>query len=174
VLTVERAKDHRAPDKILQPPAEAEIPSAAELIMRSKEIAKLSTLVDESYQAYTRRPRQRYVTASTQEFRFAAYLEAWRMKVERIGNLNYPEEAKRSNISGSLTLDVAINPDGTIHSVDLRRSSGYKVLDDAAVRIVQLAAPYAPLPPDIRKDTDILHITRTWQFLNDHRLETAQ
>jgi len=94
-------------------------------------------------------------------------MEAWRSKVERIGNLNYPDEARKRKLSGSLILDVALNPDGSVNDVVVRRSSGQKILDDAAIRIVHLAAPFAPFPADIRKDTDILHITRTWQFLNN-------
>ena len=93
-------------------------------------------------------------------------MEAWRAKVERVGNLNYPEEARRRNISGQLVLDVALNPDGKINQITIRRSSGYKVLDDAAIRIVELAAPYSPFPEAIRAETDVLHITRTWQFLD--------
>jgi protein TonB len=91
-------------------------------------------------------------------------LDAWRAKVERIGNLNYPEEAKRRGIQGNLVLDVSVRADGTLGSMAVRRSSGHKLLDDAALRIVELAAPFAPFPPDIRTDTDELHITRTWKF----------
>jgi len=90
--------------------------------------------------------------------------------VERIGNLNYPDEAKRKQLSGNLLLDVAINPDGTLNSVNVVRSSGHKVLDDGAIRIVKLAAPFAPFPDDIRRTTDILHIIRTWQFQSDNSL----
>ncbi|RMD79071.1 MAG: energy transducer TonB, partial [Gammaproteobacteria bacterium] len=146
-------------------------PSAAELIRRSRELARLSAELDASIRAYARRPRQRYLSASTRSLRDAAYLEAWRRKIERIGNLNYPEEAKRRGLSGSLVLDVALNPDGSVRSVEILRSSGYKVLDDAAVRIVHLAAPFAPFPPAMRQDTDVLHIVRTWQFLQGDRLE---
>ncbi len=96
-------------------------------------------------------------------------MEAWRQKVERIGNLNYPDEARRRKLSGNLLLDVALNPDGSINEITLRRSSGERALDDAAVRIVKLAAPYAKFPDDIRKDVDILHIERTWQFLSGNR-----
>jgi protein TonB len=124
-------------------------------------------------QAYTRRPRQRYISARSQSFRDAAYLEAWRDKIERIGNLNYPEEAKRQSLSGSLILDVALNADGTVNTIELRHSSGYKLLDDAAIRIVRLAAPFAPFSEEMRKDTDILHITRTWQFLNDNSFSSG-
>src|SRR4030067_1690292 len=91
-------------------------------------------------------------------------MDAWRAKVERVGNLNYPEQAKRQGIAGSLVLDVAIKPDGALQGVQVLRTSGQKVLDDAAVRIVELAAPYAPLPPDMRAGVDILHITRTCKF----------
>jgi protein TonB len=145
-----------------------EMPSAAELMRRSKEIAKLSADLHESIAAYTRRPRERFVSARSQSFRDAAYVEAWQNKIERIGNLNYPEEAKLQNLSGSLILDVAINANGTVESIELRRSSGYKLLDDAAIRIVKLAAPFSPFSPEMRNDTDILHITRTWQFQDDH------
>jgi protein TonB len=144
--------------------------TAAQLIMRSKEIASLTAEIDESLQAQAKQPRERFISASTQEVRDAAYMESWRNKVERIGNLNYPEEAKRHHLSGSLILDVAIRQDGTVDRITVRRSSGHKLLDDAAVRIVKLAAPFSPLPPEIRKDTDILHITKTWQFLSGNQL----
>ena len=100
---------------------------------------------------------------------FAAYMEAWRSKVERIGNLNYPDEARRARLSGNLLLDVSLNPDGTINDIVLRRSSGKRVLDDAAVRIVKLAAPYGKFPASISTEVDILHIQRTWQFSTNNR-----
>ena len=84
-------------------------------------------------------------------------------------NLNYPDAARKQKLSGSLILDVALNNDGSINQITVRRSSGHKVLDDAAIRIVELASPYSPFPDHIREETDILHITRTWQFLNSHR-----
>ena len=96
-------------------------------------------------------------------------MEAWRAKVERVGNLNYPDAARKKKLSGSLILDVALNDDGSTNQITIRRSSGHKVLDDAAIRIVELASPYSPFPDHIREETDILHITRTWQFLNSHR-----
>ncbi len=97
-------------------------------------------------------------------------MEAWRAKVERVGNLNYPDEARRRKLSGKLQLDVALKPDGSIHSIKVRRSSGKRVLDDAAVRIVKLAAPFARFPESFRDEVDILHIQRTWQFLRTNRL----
>ncbi len=153
--------------------APADAPSAADLVARSLQIASLSAEINESREAYAKRPRQAFISAATHEYKYASYMEAWRRKVEQIGNLNYPGEARRNNLSGSLILDVALNPDGKVHSIALRRSSGHKVLDDAAIAIVKLAAPYAPFPDNIRKDTDILHITRTWQFLRENRLSST-
>ncbi len=151
-------------------PSPPHIVTAAELIMQSKEIASLTAEIDESVQAQAKQPRERFISASTREMRDAAYMESWRNKVERIGNLNYPEVAKQRHLSGSLILDVAILPDGSVKDITVRRSSGHKLLDDAAVRIVKLAAPFAPFPADIRKDTDILHITKMWQFLSGNQL----
>jgi len=131
---------------------------------RDIERARLNAEINRSFQEYQQMPRHKYLNARTQEYKYASYMDAWRAKVERVGNLNYPEMAKRQNIAGSLVLDVAINPDGTVNAIQVLRTSGHKILDDAAVRIVELAAPYAPLPPDMRADTDILHITRTWKF----------
>jgi len=144
----------------------------ARILSRSREIASLEMELGQAIQAYAKQPRERFVTASTKEFRYAAYLDAWRRKVERIGNLNYPEEARRRGLSGSLILDVALNPDGSIHEITVVRSSGHPVLDQAAMRIVRMAAPFAPFPASIRKDTDILHITRTWRFLSGKAFTT--
>ncbi len=143
---------------------QADQPSAAELVALGHEIARLSAEIEQSLQIYANRPKHRFIAASTKEFRDAAYLDAWRRKIERVGTLNFPDEAKRRHLSGSVLLDVAIRQDGTIHEINILRSSGHKILDDAAVRIARLAAPYAPLPPEMREDTDILHITRTWKF----------
>ncbi|MCA1779544.1 MAG: energy transducer TonB [Xanthomonadaceae bacterium] len=94
----------------------------------------------------------------------ASYMRGWVAKVERIGNMNYPEQARRQNIDGSLVLAVDVLPDGSIERIQLMRSSGYDLLDEAAIRIVRLAAPYSALPEEILAETDILTITRTWQF----------
>ena len=150
-----------SPDK-----PEARQPSATELRNSSLKMAALSSEVQRKLETRAKRPKRTFISASTREYKYAAYMEAWRAKVERVGNLNYPEEARRRNISGQLVLDVALNPDGKINQITIRRSSGHKVLDDAAIRIVELAAPYAPFPEAIRAETDVLHITRTWQFLD--------
>jgi protein TonB len=138
------------------------------------EIATLSAEISQSMDAYAKRDKQRYISAQAKEYRDAAYLDAWRSKIERIGNLNYPEEAKRRGISGSLQLDVAINADGSLNSITLLRPSGSKILDDAAVRIVKLAAPFAQFPDELRSDTDVLHIIRNWEFLDSYRLDTSR
>jgi protein TonB len=134
------------------------------------EIDRLTAEIDRRSQSPSGSARRRSINASTKEYRFAAYLEAWREKVERVGNLNYPDEAKRRKLYGDLILHVSVRSDGSVENVRVVRSSGQKVLDDAAVRIVRLASPYAPFPPDIRKDTDVLEITRTWQFTSGERV----
>ena len=94
----------------------------------------------------------------------AYYLQSWRRKIESVGRLNYPEEAKRGKLSGNMTLLVTIRPDGSLHDVRVLQTSGHSVLDEAALRIVRLAAPYSPFPVDMRQSTDLLEIVRSWQF----------
>jgi protein TonB len=143
------------------------IPSSDELLTNSFEIASSNNEVRREMIEKTERPRRKFISASTKEYEYATYMDAWRRKVERVGNLNYPEEARRLNLSGSLRLDVALNKDGTINEITLRKSSGEKLLDNAAIKIVELAAPYAPFPKNIENQVDILHILRTWQFINN-------
>jgi periplasmic protein TonB len=149
--------------------ANASIPTAAALISHSFAMASLNAEIDQKLESRAKHPRRKYISANTREYKYASYMDAWRIKVERIGNLNYPDEAQRKKLGGDLILDVALNFDGSVNEITLRRPSGYKILDDAAIRIVNLAAPFAPFPADLRKDVDILHITRTWQFLNGDR-----
>jgi len=146
--------------------------TASELIERSMEMINLSEEISESRQAYAHRPRQNFVSARTQEYKYANYMSEWVKKVERVGNLNYPDAARREGISGSLMMDVALNADGTIHDINILRPSGEPVIDEAARRIVNLAAPYAPFPPEILENTDILHITRTWEFSTSNQLHS--
>ena len=114
--------------------------------------------------AYLKRPKSRYIVARAEEYRFARYVEDWRLKVERIGNLNYPEAARAQKLYGSLLVTTGIRADGSVESIVIERSSGKRILDLAATHIVQMGSPYSPFPPDIRRDTDILYITRTWTF----------
>lgn len=174
VITTEATSDIKVAQPKETPRTQLpDTPTAAELMLRSREIARLSAEIRQKQQAYAQMPREKYISANTKESIYAAYQDGWRQKVERIGNLNYPDQAKQHNLSGSLLLDVAIKADGTLESVKLLRSSGQKVLDDGAIRIVRMAAPFAPLPANIRKEVDILHITRVWQFHNDNSLQTG-
>lgn len=137
--------------------------SGLDLAESARAMARLEGEINKNVDEYNKRPRKKFVGARTEEYRFAQYIEDWRQKVERIGTLNYPEAA-RGKLYGSLVLTASLNHDGSLSRVDINRSSGYKVLDEAAKRIVQMASPFAPFPPDIRRDTDILEITRTWYF----------
>jgi len=146
-------------------------PSGEELVQRAKEIARLEAEISKNISVYEKLPKRKFIGARTEEYKYAQYVEDWRAKVERIGNLNYPEAARRQRLHGSLTLTVNLRADGSVESVEINRPSGERILDAAAQRIVQLAAPYAPFPPDIRKETDILSITRTWTFTTQDRLQ---
>ena len=149
------------------------MPSAADLMTRSRVEARLEAQINRNWDAYQRIPRRRLISARTQEYRLARYNEDWRQKVEKVGNLNYPEEARRQKLYGSLQMTVYIKSDGSVEKIEIDKSSGHIVLDEAAKRIVNLAAPYAAFPNDIRKDTDILGITRTWNFTRADELGTS-
>lgn len=138
-------------------------PSGRDLRELALATMKLQAQIDKRHEEYQKRPRKQFIGANASEYRFAQYEEEWRNKVERVGTLNYPAEA-RGKLYGSLRLEVALRPDGNVESIRLERSSGLKVLDEAAFRIVRMAAPYGEFPADIRKDTDLLIITRTWFF----------
>jgi len=131
---------------------------------RKLEMAKLAQEIQRESEQYAKRPKRKYISANTKEYEFAAYMRAWVARIERIGNLNYPDEARRQQMHGQLVLTVGLTRDGHVKSVDVIQSSGHKVLDDAAVRIVHLAEPFPALPEDKEK-VDELYISRTWQFL---------
>ena len=124
---------------------------------------RLQAQIDRQIEEYQKRPRKKFIGANAAEYRFAQYEEDWRVKIERVGTLNYPAEA-RGKVYGNLRLTVAIRADGNVESIELDRSSGLTVLDAAAFKIVRMATPFAAFPPDIRRDTDLLVITRTWFF----------
>jgi protein TonB len=137
---------------------------ARDLVERSLEIERLEAQIRRDHIAYQERPKRKFIGARAEEYRFAHYVDNWRQKVERVGNLNYPAEAREKKIYGSLLLTVAIKADGEVEAVQVERSSGHKMLDQAAIRIVRLSAPFERFPDNIRRDTDIIHITRTWTF----------
>lgn len=153
---------------------EPAVDAAQILGSRDREIARLTASLEARTAAYASRQRRKSVSASTREFRYASYLGAWARKVERIGNLNYPQAAKEQHLYGSLILHVAVRNDGSVEAVRVVRSSGHDLLDQAAVNIVNLAAPYAPFPPEIAAETDVLDIVRTWQFQRGGKLGWEQ
>lgn len=166
MLVAEADSDNRPP-RFPDPlaPGGAQVDAARILASRGREIARLTASLEAKTAAYANRVRRKSVSASTREFRYATYLSAWARKVERIGNLNYPQAAKEQHLYGSLILHVAVRSDGSVERIRVVRSSGYDLLDEAAIQIVELGAPYSPFPPDIAAETDVLDIVRTWQFM---------
>lgn len=153
-----------------RPTQNTKLTAANLLASRDQEIQRLTAELDVRQQSFAKQSRRKHISAATQEYKYAAYLQAWRSKVEQVGTLNFPDEAKRNKLYGNLILQVSLKADGTIAQIQLRKSSGHKVLDDAAIRIVRLAAPFAPFPKNIAAEVDILDITRTWQFVGGQSL----
>jgi len=150
----------------------ADVPTSSDLMQRTLEAMRLEAQIAKDMEAYQKRPKRRFIGARAEEYRFARYVEDWRLKIERIGNQNYPEAARALKLYGKLLLTVSIRADGSIEAVQVNRSSGHRVLDAAAVKIVEMSAPFAPFPPDVKRDTDILHITRTWTFTKGDELRS--
>lgn len=150
-------------------PAPAAPANGLDLAESAKAMARLEGEIGKQLDEYSKRPRRSNASLRAKEYVFAQYMEEWRQKIERVGTLNYPSEA-RGKLYGKLTMTVSIRPDGTVESIEINRPSGYKVLDDAAIRIVRLAAPFAAFSQEMRRDTDILEITRTWSFTRDDAL----
>lgn len=174
LLTQPNASDLRVPaDAPVRASADEPSPqvSGRDLADLSLAALRLQAQIDKAHEEYQKRPRKKFLGARASEYRFAQYEEGWRMKIERVGTLNYPAEA-RGRLYGNLRLTVTIRPDGSVESIDLDRSSGLKVLDDAAFRIVRMSEPFPAFPADIRRDTDLLVITRTWFFAQGDKLGT--
>ena len=147
-----------------RPSPDLPIPSDREILRQKLEMARLSAEIERQSRQYAKRPKRKFLTASTKAYEYASYLRGWVARVERIGNLNYPDEARRRNLHGEVVMTVEVRRDGTVESVEIIQSSGEPLLDEAAVRIVRLSSPFAPIP-ETRENVDILNITRTWQFL---------
>ncbi len=160
---VDQAAANKAPP-VESTPEAAPAVDANDLVQRSMAIARLEAQISRDWNSYQERPRRKFIGARAQEYRFARYVDDWRQKIERIGELNYPQAARDQRIYGSLVATVSIRANGSLEKVQIDRSSGHKVLDEATVRIVTMAAPYSAFPENIARDTDILHITRTWIF----------
>lgn len=160
----------RSPDAEAEPTLETDLPLGAELAEMRLEMARLAAEIEREQELLAKSPNRKFVSASTREFEWAGYVGDWVRRVERIGNLNYPDEVRRRRLAGSLVLTVAVARDGSVQSIDVVRSSGQPLLDEAAIRTVRLAQPFAPLPQN-SENVDVLHITRTWQYLADGRLQ---
>ncbi len=131
---------------------------------RDAEMARLAAEVHLRSAQYAKRPNRKFVSASTREYAYANYLRAWVDRAERVGNLNYPDEARQRRLGGQVVITVGVRRDGSVESARILRSSGTPLLDEAALRVVRLAQPYPPLP-ESKDDVDILQVTRTWMFL---------
>ncbi|MFA7554557.1 MAG: TonB family protein [Spongiibacteraceae bacterium] len=160
---------HHSPQTKAQPAEQHErANSDLTILQRSLEIASLEAKLDTQEQAYAKRPRIRRLTSvATKQADDALYLHNWRSKVESIGNQHYPSNAKQQQLYGDLRMMVSILPNGDIHQVKILQSSGHKILDQAAIRIVHLAAPYDPFPQTMQREVDVLEIIRTWRFHKD-------
>lgn len=143
----------------------------ADLAQSALAIARMEAQIERQIEEYNKRPRKKFIGARTEEYVAAQYLEDWRQKVERIGNLNYPEAAK-GKLYGNLLLYVEIKADGSLERVEVQRSSGHKILDEAALRIVRMAAPYGSFSSELKRQTDIVAFARTWVFTRSDQLRS--
>ena len=164
VIASINARETMPSPQIRQEVAANPLPRGTEKIERDIEMARLAAEIQLRSQQYAKRPKRKFVSASTREYAWAQYLRGWVDRVERVGNLNYPDEARRRRIGGLVVISVAVRRDGSVESTRIIQSSHVPMLDNAALRIVKLSAPFAPLPKT-QDDPDILHVTRTWQFL---------
>jgi protein TonB len=147
-------------------------PTANDLMEKMQEAMRLEAKIARDMDAYQKIPRRKSIGSQAREYRFARYVESWRSKVERVGNDNYPLVARQNRLYGSVVLTVSIRADGSVEDVEVNHRSKHRVLDAAAVKIVKMAGPYAPFPDDIRRDTDIISITRTFTFARGDELHS--
>ncbi|MDD1627555.1 MAG: energy transducer TonB [Methylococcaceae bacterium] len=171
---------------ITQPKAEKKVVTASKAEVVSKpekrpqltaeslhqQIAQLGTEIRQSQPSADQTKIKFVNSVSAHKYVAAQYMKDWESKVERMGNLNYPEAATKKNFSGTLTMDVGINADGSVYSIRINKSSGNPELDEAAIKIVRMSAPFAPLPLELRKELDVLVITRVWKFSDESGLIT--
>jgi protein TonB len=164
VISSPRSDLHSVQPQATPTPSDVPLPRGREKVERDLAMARLAAEIHMRSERYAKRPKRKFVSASTKQYEYAAYLRSWVDRVERVGNLNYPDEARRRHIGGLLVISVAIKRDGSIERADIIQSSNIPMLDSAALRIVRLSEPFAPLPKT-QENIDILHVTRTWQFM---------
>lgn len=164
VITTTRSDTSVPPPETRPQPDQPELPPSDRKVQRDAEMARLAAEYHLRSELYAKRPKRKFVSASTREYEYANYLRAWVDRAERVGNLNYPDEARRKRLSGQLVISVAVRRDGSVEQTRIIRSSGIALLDSTALRIVKLAEPFPPLP-ETEDKVDVLHVTRTWNFL---------
>jgi periplasmic protein TonB len=164
VVTATRSDTTVPPPETRPQPDQPELPASDRKVQRDAEMARLAAEYHLRSELYAKRPKRKFVSASTREYAYANYLRAWVDRAERVGNLNYPDEARRRRLSGQLVISVAVRRDGSVEQTRIIRSSGIALLDSTALRIVKLAEPFPPLP-ETEEKIDVLHVTRTWNFL---------
>ena len=140
------------------------LPTGRLKVDHDMEMARLAAEIHLRSQRYAKRPSRKFISASTREYAWAAYLRTWVDRAERVGNLNYPDEARRRGLDGTVVINVGIRSNGSVERADVVVSSGIPLLDAAALRIAKLAEPYPPLPKTA-EDPDILNVVRTWRFM---------
>ena len=172
LITQKRAKQKIATAKKQAPPSITQRPRLSPEALR-QQIAQLGAKIRHSRQQPSELTRIKFVSSvSTHKYVAAQYVKDWEEKIEKVGNFNYPEVARKKGFSGTLTTDVGINPNGTIYSIRITKSSGNQALDDAAKRIIRLSAPFATLPKEILQQLDVLVITRVWRFSDETGITT--
>ena len=164
VVTTKNSDTTVSPAQTRPEPDQPELPRGDLKVQRDAEMAKLAAEIHMRSELYAKRPTRKFVSASTKEYAYANYLRAWVDRAERVGNLNYPDEARRKRLAGQVVISVAVRRDGSVEASRILKSSGIPLLDSTALRIVTLATPFPPLP-STEENVDILHVTRTWQFL---------
>ncbi len=172
VITALYSEDEVVTGETSESQEEIAKPEAVIPIEQNADIARLAAEIDRQQEEFSKRPKKKFLNARTREAAAAEYMYGWVESVERMGNLNYPDEARRNKLHGELILVVGIFKNGELESVTVDESSGYKILDDAAVRIVEMAAPFAPMTGQLAEETDILYIVRTWEFTANNSVDS--
>ena len=149
------------------PSSSSERVLVARLMTPGNEFSEPTNDINQQALARSENLREKVVAVNTRQSVYARYLDEWRRQVERVGNANYPDKARREGMEGSLVLEVSLNSDGTIRNLDVRRKSPHPLLDDAALRILRLAAPFPPFTDDMRAETDVLRFVYEWRFGKD-------
>ena len=172
VLASRRGEEQVAEAQPREPLPPPELPPVSEArAARDAEMARLAAEVYLRSELYAKRPTRKFVSASTREYAYANYLREWVDRAERIGNLNYPDQARQRRLGGQVVVSVGVRRDGTVESTRILRSSGTPLLDESVLRMIGLAEPFPPLP-DAKDGVDILHVTRTWVFVPAGKMRT--